>query len=445
MSLSPRRFTRFRLATLLVAMAVASLWLGWQTYKANQQRAAVAVIQAAEGMVRLSSDETRQAQAKGSEPSVADRIKETIGRDYFESVTVVDLATNNGRRRGTMQPKAVPEVIAKLASLPELEILELGHNKTVDDEQLAHLGDLKKLKTAYLYRTNIRGAGLAHLAPLPELTSISLADTPLEDEGLAWLGRMPQLTWLRLDRTRITDAGLVHLAGATNLESLTCSYTDVSDAGLRSLERLSKLKNLSLVHTKVTAEGLQRIQQALPNCTVRGTFGLGVTPKDVEWFPDDREPSVAMLNARFKELQMDGQASSKPGTPGGAITELWLGSTTLSDRSMLDLVKRLPMLEQLNIRAGVVGDELLQGLAGRDRLTFLSLNETRVTNDGLAHLAKLPSLRELYLGDTQITDDGLRHLYPLKNLKQVLIDNIRVSDEAFQQLKQALPKTSISR
>jgi Leucine-rich repeat (LRR) protein len=441
-----KRITRFRLATLLVAITVVALWLGWQTYLANQQRAAVAAIEAVEGIVKFGPEGPQGVpRPPGEGPSLTDRIKAAIGRDYFESVTIVDLATNNGLLRGTRQLKATTEVIAKLASLPKIEILELGHCKVVDDSQLIHFSGLRNLNTIYLHRTAVRGPGLARLANLPALTAISLDDTPLQDEGLVWLAKMPQLKLLTLKRTRITDVGVAQLVAATNLETLSLSYTDVTDEGLKSLEKLPTLKELNLSGTKVTAGGVARLRQSLPNCSVSTSFGLGLSPIDVEWFPFDREPTVTELNARLQELGIDGQASSKPGMPGGAITELWLGSITLSDRCVLDLVQRLPHLERLNIRGGLVGDELVQGLAGRDKLTFLSLSRTRVTNDGLAHLAKLPNLKVLYLMNTQITDQGLPHLYFMKPLKELALDSIRISDDAYQQLKRELPQTLITR
>ena len=60
-----------------------------------------------------------------------------------------------------------------------------------------------------------------------------------------------------------------HLEELTNLEVLFLGATQITDAGLVHLEGLTSLKLLWLSGTQFTDEGAKKLQQALPNCTIR--------------------------------------------------------------------------------------------------------------------------------------------------------------------------------
>ena len=58
-----------------------------------------------------------------------------------------------------------------------------------------------------------------------------------------------------------------------------------------------------------------------------------------------------------------------------------------------------------------------------------------MTDDGLAHLARLTGLSSLYVGQTGITDAGLAHLAGLTGLKSLWIDGTKVSDAGLRHLE----------
>ena len=53
----------------------------------------------------------------------------------------------------------------------------------------------------------------------------------------------------------------------------------------------------------------------------------------------------------------------------------------------------------------------LKGEAKMQKLTFLSLTNTKITDAGPKHLAKLEELGEIYLEGTQVTKAGVDKLY----------------------------------
>lgn len=144
----------------------------------------------------------------------------------------------------TVQEAAITNAgLGQIARLP-LEDITLFRCYSVDDEGLAHLAGMKKLRQATLRDLPITGTGLVHLA---------------DKEGLVAL---------RLSETGIDDAALVHLVKLRNLRRLDLHQTRVGDAGLASLAGLTALEQLDLSQTAVTTDGLKQLAAALPRCRI---------------------------------------------------------------------------------------------------------------------------------------------------------------------------------
>ena len=86
---------------------------------------------------------------------------------------------------------------------------------------------------------------VAQLRHLPHLRSLSIGNDDLNDNVLKLLGPLDHLQWFAIYKADVTDAGLEHLKG------------------------MNQLQTLILQETKVTAEGVKKLQQALPNCTIK--------------------------------------------------------------------------------------------------------------------------------------------------------------------------------
>ncbi|MCA9151083.1 MAG: hypothetical protein KDA92_17350 [Planctomycetales bacterium] len=424
---------RFSLATLLIAVTAASIWLATTSKQARDQEVGVAGVESNEGVVQFETT-----------LDVPDWLRNAVGQEYFRDETTVDFATNQGRQQRTGEPKATDANLRHLESLDSIEILELGNNSDVTDLGLAHLKSLRRLTTVYLYRTGIRGPGLVHLADLPKLEAISLSDTRLDDSGVTHLGRMTRLTWARLDNTKVTDASMSELAKATALKTLTLSNTEITDTGLMHLARLDRLDTLDVRGTGVTFDGVARLKRLLPNCQVTVTFGLGTLPQDESLFVDGYTPSSGEINAKLKELRIDGEVQTDATRPGSPIVTFRLFDSTLSNEVVLDLIEHMPDLEVLNLRRGLVGDDFVKGVGGLRNIKHLSLQATRITDDGLQYLSLLPNLKELILTETDVTDAGLAHLRSLRGVRSITLNSTRVTIGGIEGLRQSLPTCSVS-
>ncbi|MGN6546692.1 MAG: leucine-rich repeat domain-containing protein, partial [Aureliella sp.] len=121
-------------------------------------------------------------------------------------------------------------------------------------------------------------------------------------------------------------------------------------------------------------------------------------------------------------------------------------------------------LERLDLSENDADDSTLEAISGLAKLQELELVTTRVTDEGLKYLVKLPlknlalddvyditdagmeyvgkikTLEVLSLSKTGVTDEGLAQLSGLENLRQLSLDNTVVSKKGVNELKSKLPK-----
>jgi hypothetical protein len=150
------------------------------------------------------------------------------------------------------------------------------------------------------------------------------------------------------------------------------------------------------------------------------------------------------------------------------------GYAPVIDNALLPKIAQLEKLEYLGLNHTQVTDEGLKELSGHKHLKRLSLQGTRISDEGLknleplasleglwldntlmsdgkpvksvsltdaglAHLAKLPNLTHLYITNTDVTDAGLAHLKSLARLEQVSLKGTAVTAEGIAATKAAMP------
>ncbi|NCO56879.1 MAG: hypothetical protein COW73_05250 [Nitrospirae bacterium CG18_big_fil_WC_8_21_14_2_50_70_55] len=140
-------------------------------------------------------------------------------------------------------------------------------------------------------------------------------------------------------------------------------------------------------------------------------------------------PAVAAL-AEAGQTLAAATAHDHPTPEPGALLAVTTGA-----ESVLTLVENLlewPRVgrgQKLDLYASPVTDATLASFAaGLPELRFLSLADTRVTDAGLAHVARLTGLHELHLDNTPISDAGVAQLAPLTDLRILDLKGTRVTD-----------------
>jgi hypothetical protein len=133
--------------------------------------------------------------------------------------------------------------------------------------------------------------------------------------------------------------------------------------------------------------------------------------------------------------------------PKEAITEETGGETrgTLTGASETDVVAYLKthrdaaVLQMAN-RADVTDAVLLEHVAGMPNLRELDLNDTRVTDAGLAVLASLPKLEKLRIARTRATPNGVaKHALGHPTIIEIDVSGLTVPAKALRDWKNADP------
>jgi len=108
------------------------------------------------------------------------------------------------------------------------------------------------------------------LASLTQLELLNLSDNEeLTDACLSKLLPLTQLKDLRLNCMEVTDEGLPVIAQFAHLENLELMGNAITDEGLKSLYGLKHLQQIFLRGTQVTEEGAKRLDEALNGVSYR--------------------------------------------------------------------------------------------------------------------------------------------------------------------------------
>ena len=135
-------------------------------------------------------------------------LQKAVGPDYFREVALVDFLPSDYRWRSKPMPDE--QTLAAIATLDRLKVLGVG-NWMIND------------------------AGLARLAGMPCLKKLLLDCAMITDSGLATLARMPALEELELDYSR----------GKFSRDSAA------------AIARLGRLKRLSLIEPNLSDPAVQ--------------------------------------------------------------------------------------------------------------------------------------------------------------------------------------------
>lgn len=128
--------------------------------------------------------------------------------------------------------------------------------------------------------------------------------------------------------------------------------------------------------------------------------------------PEDRQLAIDYLRARKVTVE---QADKRP---DAAVTKVELFDDGITDDDLFYLTA-FPQLGELSLRSKSITDAGLVYVEGHPTLRALTLGFTKITDKGLARLKSLADLRSLDLEDSQITTAGLANLEAFQKLERV--------------------------
>jgi hypothetical protein len=256
---------------------------------------------------------------------------------------------------------------------------------------------------------------LPRLAGVTTLRRLDLSNCAVAGEGLRHIAALTRLRELNLTLTPVADDGLKHLAGLTELRSLGLASTQCTGTGFSHLKALRKLENVNFHFTPLNDAGLQAIAQV----PISGRL----------W----------MAHTRFTD---EGAASLKSQT---RITRCGIGSTDkASSGEAVAALTHLPLedLALLDNQATPAGLAHAAKIATLRRLDVS--HAPTVTDESLALVAQMPLLEEFNLGSAQVTDAGLQALAASKSLKRLTLSGLKnVTAVGVEQLRKARPEWNV--
>ena len=318
-----RRWLRYSMRTMLVAVTLLCLVLALVIVPAERQRRTVRKIRASDPHSMVRYDFEVDGQAGRSSPAW---LRRWLGDDYFHRVVSTEIYLS----RGDLTPDDLTNLpalkhlttvrmpladdglqtltrlrnleslsiysdsitdrgIEQLSSLTELELLNVNSNQ-VTGEGLRPLAALKNLRRLILRSNSITVDGLEAVARLSNLESLQLNSDSLTDECLKTLSGMEGLTGLTIDGRSgvrnappgVTDESLRHIAQLSNLQTLSISSPGITDVGLAHLTTLRKLSKLSIAHSdaKYTEAAVIGLLTRIPGLVVEyrdPSFRTGLT------------------------------------------------------------------------------------------------------------------------------------------------------------------------
>lgn len=97
----------------------------------------------------------------------------------------------------------------------------------------------------------------------------------------------------------------------------------------------------------------------------------------------------------------------------------------------------------LKIGGTQVTDKALKDISGFKNLSKLHLENTMITDVGLAALTDMPHLAYINLIGTKVTDDGLKKIAGLKGLKSVFVWQSGITEKGIEEIRKTHPKIQI--
>ncbi|MGD2064265.1 MAG: response regulator [Nitrospirota bacterium] len=309
-----------------------------------------------------------------------------------------------------------------------------GAKILIVDDVPANLDVLRNILASGGYRIFFATSGEAALRVATEvLPDVILLDVTMPQmDGFETCRRLKKIDGVR-------EIPVIFVTGRTEIEDLAKGFdvggVDYITKPIKRPEVEARVRTHLQIQDLILQQkehlvALQRSKEELQELNATKDKFFSILAKDL------RGPlaAIAQVSASLRRsVGVDGPVSDR--------IDQQLQGVTATAETVLGLMENL--LEWPRVQTGQKLDLFDSPVANRDleylvqglnKLRFLSLADTRVTDQGLAHVARLAELRELHLDNTVITDDGLRHLTALRELLILDLKGTQVTDAGLEYL-----------
>lgn len=305
---------------------------------------------------------TASATISGESPVEIDLRDATITAQQIEQIVASD-----SLRRLRLGGSDIDDVaIAKIATLPQLELLDLVNCQSLTPAALVSIGQIKSLRNLRLSGQCVTDQSIQNLTNLKQMAAILLQQTAVTDSGISVLSQLPQLKDINLFGTSITDGSLATFKQHPKLEKLGLRGTAITGQDASPLAELATVKELDLSETAFASTGMPSVA-AMPQLT---KLNLWLTKVD------DAGVESLLGNTRLTSLNLDNVAS-------------------ITDAS-IDTIATLTSLQYLHIGGTAATAGGIERLAPLTKLEILIATRLGLTADDATMIRKtLSSLQRL--------------------------------------------------
>lgn len=275
-----RRYLRFRLHTIGIAIAIFAVAFGWIGRRAHSLRDRYEAIKYFHSRgfktVLVPVDNEWFWRPIVGDAAVNLHFIRLCGGDFeLQNSDVQLLRKFPELTRLVSEGSAFDDVACELLSenCRQLVTLNLGPTAITDGgvEKIGRISSLESIEISRDIHRRVTPASLVScLTSLQRLTDITIVEIRIGDQGLAAICNCnKELTGLRLFDTGITDSGIIAVGGLNKLRGLTVRGDNhITDAMIESLRPLKNLKTLELGNTNVSGKAVDGIRCDLPSLSM---------------------------------------------------------------------------------------------------------------------------------------------------------------------------------
>ncbi|EAQ78298.1 hypothetical protein [Blastopirellula marina] len=402
-----KRFFRFSLLALMLAVTVVAVLLAYVGYY-RIRSARFASLQselAANGGAVTLTTETEEEDEQPA-PGWADGL---FGENAFAELEEVTLFLN--------QP--APGLVGRVIRF-DSPVCMNAYGQGISDDDAVAIG-ASSIEELDLDSTTLTPKGYAVLARARQLKHLTLVGGETEAEKLAPMADCASLSELTLIDAEMTPELVAAIAKIQSLRDLFLYQVRwPSAAGWQALGKLAQLETLRITSSKTPAGAAPALRELSNLKHIEIDFG------ELRSFDGVRvSPEFVQELTAIKSLESLDIGLMKVDPP----LDTW---------PALDGLTKLTQLSLLKVR----GVEDFTAIDTATQLVSLSIGEG-FSDATLAGLDKLTKLEQLTIEGDTVTDEAIAILANLKTLRQVTLGP-NVTKKAAQRLKDALPKCKIT-
>ena len=317
---------------------------------------------------------------------------------HFNDEYLAQLSELKKLKKITVQNSEITvETLKMFATYPELTSLDLRCNLNLNNAAMEVIPTFPKLEKLFVYYNKLSNSGMNKISKSETLKVVDARGcNGVTDSAVKYLVRMPKLEELYF-RFEIADAGVEHIKNSQTLKFIELQDCDMlTDASVAHFTAAPALTGLRVFRCK-----------SFGDAGVQGIAGMKLERLELRDLNVGNDGVLALKDMGAESLKSV-ELSELPSVDEAGLNELlgaWKSPTSLSlftmpatDETVKTIVASMPELKTLTLRAVQITDASIDEIVKLQNLETLDLRENAgLTVDGMMKLTQAPNLRRVYV------------------------------------------------